>query len=162
MNSLKIKKPILALVIIIVCALVYVFIFHVPRPVMESTDTILSAGGGTYEYFNEKTNEQDSLEYGVGEIFVVGENSGVYAVIDAEELSRILNNTFSVTARYESPQDANDTIYEINLVTNNGRMHIIIGKENTFWYRSPDDSFKNRILNGEVLHQRISDSLKIY
>ena len=162
MAPLKIKKPVLALAIVIICGLVYVFIFHVPRPVMESTDTILSAGGGTYTSVNEETNDQESYDYGVGEIFVIGENSGVYAVIDVDELSRILNNTFSVTYKYDNAIDMNDVIYEINILTNNGKMHIIIGKENTFWYRTPEDTFKNRILNSDELYQRISDSLKTY
>ena len=161
MKSLPIKKHVLIIIIAAVCVAVYIIIFHVPHPVMLSEETILSAGGGTYEVVDEKDNSV-KYEYGVGEIFVECRGDDAYAVIDVDDLTEILQSTYCLFKYMPPPYFADDQIYEIGVLTNNGIMHIVIGKEDTYWYRSGDDLYKHQILDSEVLQQRISDALTYY
>ena len=162
MQSLKSKKPVLVIIIIAICVAIYVVMFHVPRPVMIGEEMILSAGGGTYEAIDENDNVIDTFEYGEGQIFVKVERDNTYATIDADKLAEILKSTNCLMEVINPPFDGNEKIYDISLLTNNGMVNIFIGEENVFWYRSGDDTFKNRVIDGETFTQRITDALIFY
>lgn len=161
MKSLPIKKPVLIIIIAAVCVAAYIIIFHVPHHVMLGEETILSAGGGTYEVIDEK-DKVKTYDYGVGEIFVTCGNSDTYAVINVDDLTEILQSTSCRFEHNNPPYFTDDVIYEISVVTNNGIMHVVIGKERTYWYRSADDTYIHRVLDGDILQQRISEALTFY
>jgi len=163
--SIKRIKPIVWIIIVIaVCVVLNIIVFHVPRPVMLASETFMVSGGGSMESYDEDGNlvfffkysgEETPVRTGNGE--VIGE---AVSVINNDDLIEILRNTKSFRIlNPQQPYDTSDFIYQIDTVTNKGPFHLIVGHEKTFWYRDAGDFFLYMIPDGQTLYDRITAAL---
>jgi len=156
--SIKRIKPIVRIIIVIaICVVLYIIVFHVPRPVMFASETIVFHGSGTVESHDEDGNLLYSFSYGSNETLVRGNDSSFVAVINENDLTEILRNTKSFR-ELNAPQYyyVDDVIYQIDITTNKGPLNVFIGHEKSFWYRSGDTVFRYVIPDGQTLYERIS------
>ena len=160
MDIKRIKPIVWIIIVIAVCVVLYIIVFHVPRPVMLSSETIVPHGAGSVEGHDEDGNLLFSFSYGSGETLVRGNASNYIGVINESELTEILRNTISFR-ELNAPQYyfMEDVIYQIDITTSKGPLNILIGHEKSFWYRSGDTVFRYMIPDGQTLYDRITAAL---
>jgi len=159
--SIKRIKPIVWIIIVIaICVVLYIIVFHVPRPIILSSETLDHHGGGSIKSYDEDDNLIFSLDYSSGEIPVRAGNGDYIAVIKNDTLDEILRSTNSFR-ELNSPDlyFIDDIIYQIDTTTSKGPFLLRIGYEKSFWYRSGDTVFRYVIPDGQTLYDHITAAL---
>jgi len=108
------------------------------------------------EVFDNEGNVISLIEYDYGEIPVKNRYC-VIGTVNKDDLIEILKSTKSIRV-LNSPQGyfRDDVILEIDMMTDKGALHIVIGKEKSFWYRDGSSFFRYQILDSQALHDRIT------
>ena len=142
----------------IACLLLYIYTFHVPYTVMLASETLDSYSETVCSY-DEDGKETFSAEYYVDTPVRDG-NGNVIAVINKADLVSILRDTLSVRELNTlMTYSSDDVLYELHLNTSRGVLHVIIGQENSFWYRSGDDFFTHAIVDSETVYDHITETM---
>ena len=151
MTKRRIKAGTLIIIIIIAaCIIAYVFVFHIPRPILSASEIIIPTET-TMSYTDIDGNETVE-RYPAGTILVESVHGGVVATIEQSVLEAALKNTTSLR-EINAPTYIvlDDYIYSISIVTNKGPLHLMIGDEKSFWYRDGGDPFRNVFRNNEKI-----------
>ena len=160
MDIKRIKPIVWIIIVIVICIVLYIIVFHVPRPIMLASETIVVSGGGFIESYDEDGNLLFSFEYADGETPVRAGNGEVISVINNDGLIEILRNTKSFRIfNPQQPYDTGDFIYQIDTTTNKGSFNLIVGHEKSFWYRDGGDFFLYMIPDGQTLYERTTAAL---
>ena len=159
MKNKRINSGIRIIIIAAVCVAAYIIVFHVPGTVMRASETI-PVYSETHEVIDEEGDQISSTEYGFEQTVVKDKDGNFIGLINKEDLALILKSTKS-HRELNAPQYyyREDVIYEINITTSKGPLHIIIGNEKSFWYRNGAGAFRNVILDSQTLYKRITEKL---
>jgi hypothetical protein len=88
---------------------------------------------------------------------VYNSDGRVILFIEKKDLIPILKSTKGLR-ELNTPQYhfRDDIIYDLRITTDKGPLHIIVGREKSFWYRSSDDLFKYSIIDSNYLYERLT------
>ena len=155
------KKATIVIPSIVVCILIYIVLFQIPRPVLFSWQTIPSYDTSRTIYHEDGT--EVSEYYDENTIPIYDNNDNVIGVIDKNHFVSTLRETYCMrTTKLYLPYTKAAVLVEFSLETNNGPMYFVIKEEGSFWYRSGDDFFSYYLSDGRALYNYIMDSLQDY
>ena len=147
------------IIVIAACAVVYIIVFHVPRPVMWSWETIADYEDAV-TFINEDGAEE-TLQFGPGVIPVKRSDQIVMATISKDELEAIIKTTKCLRIIQSSPFYFEEyNVFTIDIVTDKGPMHIMAGEETALWYRDGGGFLKYSIIDKKLFYEHIAAAMQ--
>jgi hypothetical protein len=116
------------------------------------------AGYDTTLVVSAEDGTEEILQFGIGVIPVQGNEHGVIATINKEDLEAILKTTKCLRIIKSPPFYYEEyNILTIDISTGKGPLHIIVGEEAALWYRDGGDFFMYSILDHQMFYKRLSE-----
>jgi hypothetical protein len=162
MKKKRSKIGIAIIIIVVICVLAFIVTFLVPRPVLTNTEQLAENYITTYDSYSEDGSITSSMEF-FDEIPIQNAGGDLVATIGKDDLVTILESTnckrvINVNFQYHLNFEV-ERLYGLDFSTNRGPIHIVIGKNESFWYRSADDFFRYKIQDSQTFLKRITEAM---